>query len=281
MYRRFDDRISFSDSFSGFFGGLRSIFENLAMEETLASKRQGLDPVIYPSFGYAEDEYENIVRPFYASWSGFSTQKAFSWEDLYRLSDAPDRRSRRMMERENKRAREEAIHDYNECVRSLVSFVRKRDPRCKSKIQDDAERQKILRDAALAQAARSRAANKIKATREGDVPLWAKPVEHTENVQMDQELEKLENEVHCVVCKKTFKSEKQYESHERSKKHSKAVRQIRSMMQREDIGLSFKSESNDVISDPNDDSLTPATAEALNGGSKTTRTMDECSTSLT
>lgn len=264
-YRRFNDQVVFSDSPSGFFGGLSTIFEKLAMEETVASERQGLDPVDYPPFGYAADEYENTVRRFYVSWSSFSTRKAFSWRDLYRLSDAPDRRVRRMMEKENRRVRGEAIQEYSDCVRSMVAFVRKRDPRYKSNVQNEAERQKTLRDAALAQAARSRAANRKKATEESEVPQWTKVAEYNETVQIDEEVEKPEYEVHCVVCNKTFKSEKQYESHERSKKHTKAVRQIRSTMQREHITLGLTQESNGVMPDSNSPNMAASADKELNG----------------
>lgn len=258
-YRKFNDQISFSDSPSGFFGGLRSIFEKLATEETVASERQGLDPVDYPSFGYAADGYENIVRGFYASWSSFSTRKAFSWRDLYRLSDAPDRRVRRMMEKENKRFREEAVQEYNDCVRSMVAFIKKRDPRYKSDVQNEAERAKLLRDASLAQAARSRAANREKVPEEGQVPQWTKTSEQSEIVENDEEIERLDNEVHCVVCNKTFKSEKQYESHERSKKHRKAVRQIRSVMQNEHVTLGLNQE----LPDPRSPTMAASSDEDL------------------
>lgn len=251
-YRKFNDQLSFSDSPSGFFGWLRSIFEKLALEEAVASERQGLDPVDYPSFGHRADEYESIVRVFYASWSNFSTKKAFTWRDVYRLSDAPDRRVRRMMEKENKRVREEAVQEYNDCVRSMIAFIKKRDPRCKSNLQNEAERAKILRDAALAQAVRSRAANRRKVLEESQPPQWTQASEQNEMVENDEEIEKIEDEVHCVVCNKKFKSEKQYESHERSKKHNKAVRQIRSAMQTEHITLGLSQELNTVKDDPRD-----------------------------
>ena len=248
-YRKFNDQLRFSNSPSGFFGGLRSVFEKLAMEEAVASERQSLDPLDYPSFGHAEDEYENVVRIFYTSWSSFSTRKAFSWRELYRLSDAPDRRARRMMEKENKRIREEAIREYNECVRSMVAFAKKRDPRYKSNLENGAERAKILRDAALAQAARSRAANREKVTDESQIPQWTQASEQTELVENDEEIEKVEDEIHCIVCNKIFKSDKQYESHERSKKHNKALRQIRSAMQNEHIIFGLDQELNAVKHD--------------------------------
>lgn len=262
-YRKFNGQITFSDSPSGFFGGLRIIFDNLAMEETLASERQGLDPMDYPSFGYAADEYKNVARGFYASWSSFSTRKSFAGRDLHRLSDAPDRRVRRMMEKENKRLRDEAAQEYNDCVRSMVAFVKKRDPRYKSNAQNEAERAKVLRDAALAQAARSRAANKEKTAEENQIPQWTQESEQGGVNEDDEEPEQLEDEVHCVVCNKTFKSEKQYESHERSKKHNKAVRQIRSAMQHEHIALGLNQVLNTVKLDSNTPDMAASADEEL------------------
>lgn len=262
-YRKFNDHLSFSDSPSGFFGGLRAIFDKLAMEEAVASERQGLDPVDYPSFGHAADEYENVVRFFYTSWSSFTTRKAFSWRDLHRLSDAPDRRVRRLMEKENKRVREEANQEYNDCVRSMVAFVKKRDPRYKSNLQNEAERVKTLRDAALAQAARSRAVNKEKVIEESQLPQWTQVSESSGSVENDEEINKVENEVHCVVCNKIFKSEKQYESHERSKKHTKAVRQIRSAMQNEHINLGLNQELNPLEHNPHDSKVAASADQDL------------------
>lgn len=61
------------------------------------------------------------MKKFYAHWTKFKTYKEFAWSDMYRLSDAPDRRIRRVMEQRNKRLREEAKRDYEDTVR--VSFV--------------------------------------------------------------------------------------------------------------------------------------------------------------
>src|SRR5436190_12432814 len=153
--------MAFSDSPSGIFGGLRETFDQLAREEALACQWEGLEPIDYPSFGKRDDEYDDI-RPFYMAWTGFSTRKSFSWKDAYRYSEAPDRRVRRLMEKENKRLRDEAIRDFNDTVRSLVAFAKKRDPRYKANAQSEADRQRSLRDVAAAQASRSRAANEAR-----------------------------------------------------------------------------------------------------------------------
>ena len=237
IFTLFHGKVDFSDSATGFYGVLRETFDTLAREEELACEWEGLDPVVYPSFGHAADNYEDVVRPFYAAWNGFATKKTFSWEDIYRLSDAPDRRLRRMMEKENKRFRETGIRDFNDAVRSLVAFVKKRDPRFKSNFKSEAERQKILKDAAKAQAARQRVANQAKQASTEAVPQWMKSKEVQDDEISDDAKEKVTEQFECVICNKSFKSEKQYEAHEKSRKHVRAVQHLKRRMQQEDKSL--------------------------------------------
>lgn len=230
LMMKFNGRVEFTDSPSGFYGGLQDFFKKLAREEEIACQWEDVEQVEYPEFGHKDDTYEDVVRPFYASWNGFATRKSYSWKDVYRLSEAPDRRIRRLMEKENKRHREAAVQEFNDAVRSLIAFVRKRDPRYQENQKSEAERQKILRDAAAAQKARSRAARQAR-MEEMDttaVPDWAKsrPVdEHEGGFSSEEESER--HEFECVACDKSFKSEAQYEAHEKSKKHIKLVKQLR------------------------------------------------------
>lgn len=53
----------------------------------------------------------------------------FSWADEYNPNDAPDRRIRRLIEAENKKSRLKEKRAFNEEIRSLVEYVKKRDPR--------------------------------------------------------------------------------------------------------------------------------------------------------
>ena len=240
---RFDSNTRFTDSPTGFYGALRANFETLAREEGMASNWLDLDVDDYPSFGSADDNYEDVVRPFYAAWNGFSTRKTFSWKDVYRYSNAPDRRVRRVMEKENKRFRDEGIHEFNDAVRSLVAFVRKRDPRVKKNLQSEAERQKTLRDAAEAQAVRSRMANQKKLAEFVPVPGWERSDHSEESQENSSDEDIVQEEFECVVCNKTFKSEKQYEAHERSKKHLKAVQQLSFTMRRKEMALNADEQS--------------------------------------
>jgi DnaJ family protein A protein 5 len=251
VFSKFSPRMEFSDSPSGFFGGLQEQFVQLALEERLACQWEDQDMVDYPVFGSRDDDFETVVRPFYAAWSGFSTCKSFAWKDAYRLSEAPDRRVRRMMEKENRRLREEGIREFNDAVRSLVAFVKKRDPRYKANAQNDAQRQETLRQSVAAQAARSRAQNQAKMA-DFVLPDWAR----SEEQGVDEDEESSESEIEsfeCVACNKQFKSQKQFEAHERSKKHLKAVKQLCRDMRMENVELDLEPTVSATIS-PDPDS---------------------------
>ncbi|KAK6213015.1 DnaJ domain-containing protein [Colletotrichum tabaci] len=209
LIRRFNSTVPFTDEPSGFFGIVKATFDHLADEEVAAGEYMPGDAPDYPTFGFSTDSYEAVAKPFYGAWASFSTRKPFAWKDKYRLSDAPDRRVRRLMEKENKKIRDEAIRDFNDAVRFLVTFVRKRDPRYLPNTQTAAERQESLRNAAAAQAARSRAANKERLSA-AFVPDWAQARDEAdagahfpESEEEDSEVEEIE----CVVCSKTFKME--------------------------------------------------------------------------
>ena len=225
-----------SPSSAGFYGAVGDLFYKLAEEEGVAGEHEGAEPIHYPSFGTNDDKYEAVVRPFYSVWSGFITRKSFSWKEIHRYSEARDRKSRRKMEKDNKQLRDESVREFNDAVRSLVAFVRKRDPRYKPSKQTEADRQKVLRDAAVAQAARSRAANHAKFMEEA-IPDWIPAGGSAPSDGSDEDRaasNQAKQVVECVVCRKTFKSEKQYEAHEKSKKHAKTVQQLRFQLQRED-----------------------------------------------
>ncbi|KAI3392240.1 hypothetical protein diail_5960 [Diaporthe ilicicola] len=234
---RFNRSVPFNDSPNGFFGILDVTFGQLATEEEAACDWEGAARVEYPPFGSSDDDYDAVAKPFYNAWSSFSTKKSFSWKEKWRLSDAPDRRVRRLMDKENKKMRDDAIRDFNDAVRSLVAFVKKRDPRYVPNTQSEAERQKVLRDSATAQAERARAANQQKLS-EAYVADWAQSRGDNDEYNDEFATSEEESEVEhfeCVVCTKTFKSEKQYEAHEKSKKHVKAVQQLRRRMKKEDL----------------------------------------------
>lgn len=236
LIRSFNATIPFNDEPTGFYYIARETFEHLAMEEQAAADFDSLDCPEYPTFGSSDADYEHVVKFFYGTWAGFSTRKSFSWKDKYRLTDAPDRRVRRLMDKENTKVRDDAKREFNDTVQFLVAFVRKRDPRYLPNSQTDVERQKAMRDAAAAQAAKARAAN-LEKIASYEVPGWAQSQDraeeegHFSESEEESEVEVLE----CVVCDKIFKSEKQFEAHEKSKKHIKAIQQLCRQMKKEGV----------------------------------------------
>ncbi|KAI9040522.1 putative C2H2 finger domain protein [Aspergillus affinis] len=243
LFTKFSPRMDFSDSPDGFFGGLRDTFTRLATEERAACKGENVDMIEYPTFGFQNDSFEDVVRPFYSVWAAFSTKKSFAWKDKYRYSEAPDRRVRRLMEKENKRLREDGIREFNGAVRAFVAFVRKRDPRYQYNAQSESQRQESLRQSTAAQAARSRAANSAK-LRDHVQQDWSRS-EYADEDHPDTSEEEVEH-FECIVCYKTFKSQNQVEAHERSKKHLKAVKQLRSEMRAQNEELDLEGAPDDV-----------------------------------
>lgn len=124
----------FDDAPESFYGVYGMVFSSLTAEERSAGASFSC-----PSFGGAESDWEE-VRQFYSVYEGFSSRKPFGFADKWNLAEAPNRDYRRAMERENKRERARVKKEFNDLVRELVSFVKKRDPRVKARKGLEAER---------------------------------------------------------------------------------------------------------------------------------------------
>jgi len=101
---------------------VRTLFATLDREEEAAARESGEDYHSMPSFGDSKSDSKEYVRQFYSAWMGFSTAKSFSWRDQYRYSDAPDRRVKRAMEKENKRLRDSGRREFNDTVKVFDSI---------------------------------------------------------------------------------------------------------------------------------------------------------------
>ncbi|KAH7884590.1 DnaJ-domain-containing protein [Phlebopus sp. FC_14] len=232
------------DSANGFFTLYRNLFARLAQEENMISE------IEYPSFGYSTWSWTSPTAPsesarnFYNAWLNFSTMKDFIWMEHYNTTDAPDRRIRRLMEKENKKARDDARKEYNETIRSLTLFLRKRDPRYKSHLAHQAQlNQSKVSDSSTPSGSKS--------------PKLAVPRQAVTNTYIEQEWQKTTTsdayqdlewaaaegdnpeEWECVACGKVFRSEAAWNSHERSKKHMKEIERLKRQMMKdnEEFGL--------------------------------------------
>ncbi|KAI5121238.1 hypothetical protein M0805_007245 [Coniferiporia weirii] len=266
----------FDDNDSGFFMLYRNLFARLAADECAFTSR---NPSDYPSFGYSTWTWSGVksesqsgslegARFFYNSWLGFATAKDFAWVESWSTAEAPDRQVRRLMERDNKKARENARKEYNDTIRSLVIFIRKRDPRYKSHLAHQAEL-----NAAKAAAPRggSGTSTPIASSRPKGTPNSAPTHVTTFTPQAWQEVDPLvgapdagdawavaevDGEVfECVACRKTFRSEAAWASHERSKKHLREMEWLRQEMlaDEKELGLGVEAEDRSGESEGEDE----------------------------
>ncbi|KAI8809302.1 DnaJ domain-containing protein [Cladochytrium replicatum] len=138
---------------SSFFGVYSAIFERILSEELDAMTNDNEagaaelpDISFIPINSWSTEVSDNAIRQFYSFFGGFASIKSFRWYDEYRLSDAPDRRVRRLLEKHNLKARETAKREFSETVRRLSQYVKKRDPRWKA-VMDRANKEKEQKEA--------------------------------------------------------------------------------------------------------------------------------------
>ncbi|KAI5987170.1 DnaJ-domain-containing protein [Pisolithus marmoratus] len=237
---------AFDDSENGFFTLYRNLFSRLAEEEFL------IDTLEYPSFGYSTWSWSSSERPseaarhFYNAWINFSTMKDFTWMEKYNIAEAPDRRVRRLMEKENRKARDDARREYNETVRSLALFARRRDPRYKAylahQVQLSGLRKASGSSTPLSTPAAPRSVQDVYVEQE-----WQKTASSTlDDDDLDWAAAEGEDseEWVCVACGKTFRSEAAWDSHERSKKHMKEIEKLKREMRQEDAELELDGVAN-------------------------------------
>ncbi|KAK2463473.1 hypothetical protein APHAL10511_004559 [Amanita phalloides] len=241
---RFFDTIwtSYGDNEDDFFSIYRNLFARLATEEVWFLEEE----ISYPSFGHADwpwiapgQRHAPSVKHFYTIWMNFSTAKDFAWCDVWNVGDAPDRRVRRLMEKENKKARDDARREYNDTIRSLARFLRKRDPRYKAFVEQQAKQSQKPSNSVAPSPARVPAKDSYV---EQD---WQKIDNRVQDAELDWSAMQGENpeEWECVACDKVFRSEAAWVNHEKSRKHVKAVESLKRGMQEEHSAFGLEEEA--------------------------------------
>ncbi|KAK4735513.1 hypothetical protein R3W88_009774 [Solanum pinnatisectum] len=228
----------YSDKGKGFYKVYGDLFEKIYQHDLNFARKLGTDlPKEAPLMGNLGSPYAQVTA-FYSYWLGFVTVMDFCWADQYDVMAGPNRKSRRVMEDENKKLRKKARREYNETVRGLAEFVKKRDKRVidmQMKRNEEMEKKKeeeLKRRKELEREKAERARNYVE-------PEWTKAEELEddgieEESDEDEKKKADENELYCVVCSKKFKSEKQWKNHEQSKKHKEKVAALREAFDEED-----------------------------------------------
>ena len=238
------DPTSFYSVYAGVFARILVQEEEAALHDPDALAQ--FAPLVRVSFGGAEDAYypSSHTFEFYRFFSTVSTCQSFIWTDLYNPLHYPSRQERRMAEKQNKKAREEARKAFNRQVRDLCMFVKSRDPRVRAwlKREEEVKREEVegrKRDGGgdASRARKELAANYVEQE-------WTRVRDDDADVVDDDDLlnEEQVEEFECIVCEKLFKSMRQLENHESSRKHLEQLEILKHQLQMEDLALHDESD---------------------------------------
>lgn len=225
-----------------------------------------------PKFGTSKSDYESTVGPFYAYWQSYCTKKTYTWLCPHNINEIRDRRILREIEKETKKLAQKARKKRNEEIRTLVSFVRKRDKRVQAhtkKLEERAEQNRIKQQQhRLAQLRKNQQdAEEMRKTQsntfntsdheerlrqmeqaygsdsseyddynveDDDIDRKDENVDSTENGITATAEEYYMDDLYCVACNKSFKNASSYENHESSKKHRDNIERLKEVMQQEE-----------------------------------------------
>lgn len=225
----------YNDEEGGFYKVYNNLFVQLDKEEEL-EEMVGVEHNYAPRFGDSMSYNDEILK-FYEYWSDFVTMKEFSYADAYNPNVAPNRRVKRIIDKENKKERLKEKKKFNDLVKEIVSFVKKRDPRYQKYIKKKTEEDEIKLKEKQERTEREKKEKQelLKQYKEEMAKKYAEEYEelkkhkttedeifHNEKKEEDDD----EEEFYCKVCSKDFKSKGQLENHNNSKKHKVAVEKL-------------------------------------------------------
>ncbi|KAK9866465.1 hypothetical protein WJX84_009080 [Apatococcus fuscideae] len=226
----------YNDGPQGFYTVYAGIFQKVAEQEAAAADAgsSSMHDAEAPPFGSSSMQW-NQVAAFYNHWLAFVSCQEFTWADQYHPATAAVRKVRRMMEDENKKRRKAMRKEFNETVRELVAFVRKRDKRV---IAHQAEEAK-LRAEKEAEALKRREEERVARLEAAKLYVeadWIRESEAAADGYTSEDEAEQSDQYECVACDKIFKSEKALTNHTRSKKHKEKLQALREALS-EDAAL--------------------------------------------
>ncbi|XP_062204289.1 DNAJ protein JJJ1 homolog [Phragmites australis] len=241
----------FSDTGRGFFKVYGDVFGRVFAQELAYARRMGVpEPPAPPVIGNLDSPYAQVTA-FYNYWLGFRSVMDFGWAAEWDATRGENRRVRRLMEEDNKKAMHKARREYNDTVRGLAAFCKKRDKR----VVDMALKKKAEEEKKKAEE-KERKKEEEKRKKERAMayqePEWARVEEEAVFDDEEEEMRaKRKEELYCVACNKKFKSDKQWKNHEQSKKHRDKIAELR-MAFKEEEEVALKEAREEVEGDWNE-----------------------------
>ena len=120
----------FKENPENFYNVYREYFDDVAKKDAKYRKKGTDEP---PSFGYADTDLSEVAG-FYAYWSSYYTAMPFAWADKYNVKEANNSYEEKAMGLANKELRDKERKDFNERVRNLVLYIKKKDPRWEERV---------------------------------------------------------------------------------------------------------------------------------------------------
>ena len=222
-----------------FYKVFEEVFMKIRIEEEMA--RENDDELFEnresylkaPMFGNDESEFVDIEK-FYEYWEYFKTSLNFSWVDPFDVREGENRRVKRLIQKENKKARKIARKKYFSLLRRLINFVKSKDKRYQDFLEErkkkfyleklKKEKQKILNEEKW----QIKKKELLRMEMENYEKEKLERIKNGEKISEDESIEELEEfkTFECKICEKTFKSENQLKNHEKSKEHLKRKKKI-------------------------------------------------------
>ena len=140
-------------------------------------------------------------------------------------------------------------------IKSLALFVRKRDPRFLAYQEQQKQRQEQAQANQKAKLEKEKELLRAKAEKFQE-QAWTRVQEddfdENGSGQDNSEEDEFDQEYECIICDKSFKSERAWKNHEQSKRHLKAVEEVRLEMLHDENMLLGQTEDGDASIVPED-----------------------------
>lgn len=223
----------FSDTGRGFYKVYGDVFDRVFAQELAYARRMVVpEPAAPPVIGNLDSPYAQVTA-FYSYWLGFGSGMDFGWAAAWDAARGESRRVRRLMEEDNKKATRKARREYNDAVRGLAAFCKKRDKR----VVDMVLKKKLEEEKRKAEE-KERRKEEDKRKKERAMAYqeheWARAEEGLYDEDEEEEMRAKKELSYCAACNKKFKSDKQWKNHEQSKKHRNKIAELRKAFREEE-----------------------------------------------
>mmetsp|Transcript_73604 Transcript_73604/g.66239 ORF Transcript_73604/g.66239 Transcript_73604/m.66239 type:complete len:653 (-) Transcript_73604:11-1969(-) len=217
IFTSFDDNDS-----NSYYNIYNDLFKEIINLEKLSKKKT-------PLFGNSKLSYHKM-KEFYDYWEQFESRRSFQWTTKYNLNDAQNRKIRKLMHKENRKLVDTKRKKWEETILKLVQFIKKRDPRFRNYLID-LDKQRIEEEQKIQEYQREIdeiMKEEQRKQRQIEIEQHQKLLEEKDD--NDSEAEEI---FECVVCNKIFKSQNAFNTHESSKKHIKALENLKFQLELE------------------------------------------------